>query len=63
MEALKTINRATRLYVESAVTAAPMFKYAGRNGRVYWGDKGARGPMVVLWDSLTDEQKRSVQKN
>ena len=60
MEALKTINGATRLYGESAVTAAHMFEHAGRDGKVYWVDKEARGPMVVLWDSLTDEGKRSV---
>ena len=58
MEALKTINGATRLYGESAVTAAPMFEHAGRNSKEYWGDKEARGPMVVLWDSLTDEGKK-----
>jgi hypothetical protein len=46
------------LYGESAVTAAPMFEHAGRNGKVYWGDKEAKGPMVVLWDSLTDEGKK-----
>ena len=48
LEALKPINGATRLYGESAVTAAPMFEHAGRNGRVYWEDKGARGPMVDI---------------
>ena len=59
LEALKTINRAaTRLYGESTVTAVPMFEHAGRNSKVYWGDKEARGPMVVLWDSLTDEGKK-----
>jgi hypothetical protein len=35
-----------------------MFEHAGREGKVYWGDKGAKGPMVVLWDSLTDEGKK-----
>jgi ribonuclease HI len=58
LEALKAINGATRLYGESAITAAPMFEHAGREGQVYWGDKGAKGPMVVLWDSLTDEGKK-----
>ena len=58
LEALKTINGATRLYGESAVTAAPMFEHAGRDGKVYWGDTEAKGPMVVLWDSLTDEGKK-----
>ena len=58
LEALKTMNGATRLYGESAVTAAPMFEHAGRNGKEYWGDKEARGPMVALWDSLTDEGKK-----
>ena len=55
---LETINGATRLYGESAVTAAPMFEHTGKNCRVYWGDKEARGPMVVLWDSLTHKGKK-----
>ena len=58
LEALKTINGATRLYGESAVTAAPIFEHAGRDGKIYWGDKEASGPMVVLWDSLTDGGKK-----
>ena len=45
-----------------AVTAAPMFEHAGRNSKVYWGDKEARGPMVVLWDSLTEEGKKGVSR-
>ena len=65
LEALKTINGATRLYGESAVTAAPMFasEHAGRNSKVYWGDKEAKGPMVVLLDSLSDEGKRRTEDN
>jgi hypothetical protein len=48
LEALKAIKGATRLYSESAVTAAPMFEHVGKNCRVYWGDKEAKGPMGVL---------------
>ena len=29
-----------------------------RDSKVYWGDKEARGQMVVLWDSLTDKGKK-----
>ena len=63
LEAVKTINEATRLYGDSAVTAAPMFEHAGRNCKVYWGDKEASGPMVVLLDSLSDEGKRRTEDN
>ena len=60
LETSRTINGATRLYGESAITTAPMFEHAGRDGkaRVYWGDKEAKGPMVVLWDNLIDEGKK-----
>ena len=37
-----------RLYINSAITATHMFKHAGRGGKVYWEDKGDKGPMVVL---------------
>ena len=57
--ALQSIHGAVCVQGESAVTAPPFFKHAGRGGTNFWGDSRSwqEEPTVFLWDSL-DEQGR-----
>ena len=51
--ALRDLLNATYLQGESAVTAPPFFDGAGRGVSPFWGT--AKGPTVILWDSLDEE--------
>jgi hypothetical protein len=42
-------------------TQAPISENVGMKGKVYWGGEKAWEPIIVLWDSLTDEGKRSLE--
>ena len=46
---------------ESAVSAAPCFASAGRPGIPFWGPQ--TGPKLILWDSLTDEEKTKCEQS
>ena len=46
---------------ESAVSAAPCFASAGRPGTPFWGPQ--TGPKLILWDSLTDEEKTKCEQS
>jgi len=56
--ALRGLLNGTCLLGESAVTAPPFFDGASRGASPFWGT--AKGPTVILWDSLDEEgRKRS----
>jgi hypothetical protein len=62
VEGTKNQKRSHTIVWRISSHGSPMFEHAGRNGKVYWGDKEARGPKVVLWDSLTEEGKKGVSR-
>jgi hypothetical protein len=51
--ALRDLLNGTYLQGESAVTARPFFDGPGRGASPFWGK--AKGPTVILWDSLDEE--------
>src|SRR6056300_1738056 len=62
MEATKGVTEHPRCSVrtrESAVTAPPFFKHAGRGATNFWGDSRGwqKEPTIFLWEAL-DEQGR-----
>jgi len=54
---LQQINRATRIEGEAAMSAPPFFQSAGRRDLLFWGEK--EGPTVVIWESLSEQEKAS----
>ena len=61
LKALQKINNAQMIIGESAVSAAPCFASAGRPGIPFWGPQ--TGPKLILWDSLTDEEKTKCEQS
>jgi len=57
LRALQQINSATRIEAEAAMAAPPFFQSAGRGDLLFWGEK--EGPTVVLWESLSEQEKES----
>ena len=55
--ALRGLLNATDLHGESEVTAPPFSDGAGRGVSRFWGT--AKGPTVILWDSLDEEGRTS----
>jgi len=55
--ALQQINSATRIEGQAAVSAPPFFQSAGRGDLLFcWGEEG---PTVVIWESLSEQEKVS----
>jgi len=59
LRALQSIHGAVCVQGESAVTAPPFFKHAGRGATNFWGDSQGwqKEPTIFLWEAL-DEQGR-----
>jgi len=57
LRALQPINRATRIQEEAAMSAPHLFQSAGRGDLLFWG--GNEGPTVVIWESLSEQEKES----
>ena len=57
LRSLQAVFEATTLHGGTIVTAAPFFDTAKRGKIVFWGD--GKGPEVVLWDTLDEEDRRS----
>ena len=57
LRSLQAVFEATTLHGGTMVTAAPFFDTAKRGKIVFWGD--GKGPEVVLWDTLDEEDRRS----
>jgi len=57
LRALQQINNATRIEGEAAMSAPPFFQSAGRGDLLSWG--GKEGPTVVIWESLSEQEKES----
>jgi len=57
LRALQQINSATRIEAEAAMSAPPFFQSAGRGDLLSWG--GEEGPPVVIWESLSEQEKKS----
>jgi len=57
LRALQQINSATSIEGMAAMSAPPFFQSAGRGDLLFWGEK--EGPMVVIWESLSEQEKKS----
>jgi len=57
LRALQQINIATRIQGEAAMSAPRFFQSAGRGYLPFWG--GKEGPTVVIWESLSEQEKES----
>jgi len=57
LRALHQINSATRIEGEAAMSTPPFFQSAGRGDLFFWG--GKEGPTVVIWESLSEQEKKS----
>ena len=57
------INIATRIEGEAAMSAPPFFQSAGRGDSdlLFWGE--TEGPTVVIWESLSEQEKKSWLKS
>ena len=60
LRALQGIQAATQLQGESAVSAPPFFRSAGRGQTVFWGQP--MGPTVFLWESLDEEGRKACDE-
>ena len=60
LRALKGEHTARQLYGETAITAPPFFEAACAGDTMFCGE--AKGPMVVLWDSLDDMAKAKCEE-
>ena len=58
LKALQAVHGACVSVRETAVGAAPMFQCARRGKETLWGK--SEGPVVVLWDSLDEKEKKEV---
>ena len=56
IRSLQQVCKATRLVGGTLVTAPPFFANAGRGPIMFWGQQ--QGAMVVLWDTLSAEDKK-----
>ena len=60
LRALQKVYEAEQLQGESAVTAPPFFRSAGRGERVFWGRE--QGPTVFVWESLDAEGRKRCEE-
>ena len=60
LRALQGLQAANQLQGESAVSAPPFFRSAGRGQTSFWGKPS--GPTVFLWESLDEEGKRACEE-
>jgi ribonuclease HI len=60
LRALQGLQAADQLQGESAVSAPPFFRSAGRGQTSFWGKPS--GPTVFLWESLDEEGKRACEE-
>ena len=56
------MNRAGRLYGESAITAASIFEAMGRSDKPYWDELGEAAPTIILWEGPTQKDKNECLK-
>jgi len=57
LRALQQINSATRIEGGAATSVLPFFQSAGRGDLLFCGEK--EGPTVVIWESLSKQEKES----
>jgi len=57
LRALQQFNSATRIEGEAAMSAPPFFQSAERGDLLFWEKKA--GPTVVIWESLSEQEKES----
>jgi len=57
LRALQKINSATRIEGKAAMSANPFFQSAGQRDLLSWG--GKKGPTVVIWESISEQEKES----
>jgi len=57
LRALQQISSATRIEGEAAMSAPPFFQSAGRGDLFFSG--GGEGPIAVIWESLSEHEKKS----
>ena len=60
LRALKNVHGAEQLQGESAVTAPPFFRSAGRGEKVFWGR--GQGPTVFVWESLDASGRKRCEE-